>query len=252
MITGIPFYVAYLTPILLVVVVNLIVLAYVLKSLSRSSQLSKDKKMTGLTQIRIAAACSVLMGTTWIIGLFAIDVLTLPVQILFCIFNSLQGLFIFLFYCVRNADVRKQWKRVFGIRERDTSKTSSGQEFIKKGYSSDKPAAMNKGFSNQSRKPHLLKPADQLPMESFGKSTTLTSVHSTLIDDRTTFSRDSRLIEDSPKLAEKSEESPEIPPATDSKPRMYGEDTAEMSFGFETVELSVKPILNENDESTRM
>ncbi len=93
MITGIPFYVAYFAPILAIVFGNLVVLVYVLKSLSKSAQASnKDKSMSLLRQARIAAACSVLMGTTWIIGLFAIDVLTLPMQILFCIFNSLQGM----------------------------------------------------------------------------------------------------------------------------------------------------------------
>ena len=125
MVTGTAFYVAYILPILLIVVGNLIVMGFVIKSLKKSSQVSKDKKMTGLTMARIGAACSVLMGTTWIIGLFAIDVLTVPMQILFCIFNSLQGFFIFIFYCARNKDAKRQWIEIFGSKSADDSKSSS-------------------------------------------------------------------------------------------------------------------------------
>ena len=125
MVTGTAFYVAYLLPILLVVVANLITMGFVIKSLKHSSQVSKDRKMSGLTMARIAAACSVLMGTTWIIGLFAVDVLTIPMQILFCIFNSFQGFFIFIFYCVRNKDAKKQWMETFGSKSTEESKSSS-------------------------------------------------------------------------------------------------------------------------------
>eukprot|EP00794_Sanderia_malayensis_P014331 gene14331-15822_t len=195
MVTGTPFYVAYLTPILLVVIGNVVVLAYVLRSLKRSSKMSKDKKMTGFTQIRIAVACSVLMGITWVIGLFAIDVLTLPVQILFCIFNSLQGLFIFLFYCIRNADVRKKWKSMCGIKRRDgSSKSTSGhQDYSKKGYY--KPTSHNKAFSKQSDKwvneLQVVKPA---PKASQTNSTTLSSTVSSrsATEDTTSFLKDTK------------------------------------------------------------
>ena len=125
MVTGTAFYVAYLVPILLIVTTNLVIMAFVIKSLRKSSQVSKDRRMTGLTMARIGAACSVLMGTTWIIGLFAVDVLTIPMQVLFCILNSLQGFFIFIFYCARNKDAKKQWMDTLGSRSADESKSSS-------------------------------------------------------------------------------------------------------------------------------
>eukprot|EP00112_Aurelia_sp_Birch-Aquarium-sp1_P021161 Seg562.16 transcript_id=Seg562.16/GoldUCD/mRNA.D3Y31 product="hypothetical protein" protein_id=Seg562.16/GoldUCD/D3Y31 len=68
MVTGTAFYAGYLTPILVIVVANLIVMGFVIRSLKKSAQVSKDRKMTGLTMARIIAACSVLMGTTWVIG----------------------------------------------------------------------------------------------------------------------------------------------------------------------------------------
>ncbi len=62
-------------------------------------------------KLRIATACTVLMGVTWIFGVFAIGELTLTFQILFTVFNSLQGFFIFLFYCVGKSDLRKELRK---------------------------------------------------------------------------------------------------------------------------------------------
>ena len=123
--TGTAFYLAYLLPILLIVTTNIVVMVFVIKSLKASNKVNKDRKMTGLTMARIGAACSVLMGTTWIIGLLAVDVLTIPMQVLFCIFNSLQGFFIFIFYCALNSDVRKQWMDTFMSSNTDHSKSRS-------------------------------------------------------------------------------------------------------------------------------
>ena len=115
MVRGIPFYVLYLIPILLVVAVNMIFLAMVLRSLFRKSNLTKDRSTDAVTKARIAISCSVLLGITWILGLFAVEELTLTFQILFCVFNSLQGLFIFIFYCARNREVQREWKKCCGF-----------------------------------------------------------------------------------------------------------------------------------------
>ena len=49
-------------------------------------------------------------------------------QILFCIFNSLQGFFIFLFYAARNPDVRKEWLACCGV-GKDKSQPPSRNEY---------------------------------------------------------------------------------------------------------------------------
>ena len=75
--------------------------------------------MENITKVRIAASLSALLGTTWIFGLFAVGKLTLTFQIIFCLFNSLQGLFIFTFYCARNKDAQNEWKQcVLRVAER--------------------------------------------------------------------------------------------------------------------------------------
>ena len=179
MVTGTAFYAGYLTPILVIVVANLIVMGFVIKSLKKSAQVSKDRKMNGLTMARIVAACSVLMGTTWVIGLFAVDVLTLPVQIAFCVLNSLQGFFIFLFYGVRNSDVRKQWKSMCGWRSSEDSRSSSAPDYSRKRHHNTDSIDSNKRLTVHNGK-------YDLPMSNFGSGTLTTSVSDILPAERST------------------------------------------------------------------
>ena len=75
-----------------------------------------------ISEARIAFACNVLLGTTWVFAFFAVEEVTMVFQWLFCIANSLQGLFIFLFYTVRSQDVRNAWLKALG---KDPSSKSS-------------------------------------------------------------------------------------------------------------------------------
>ena len=167
MVKGIPFYAAYLAPILIVVTCNLIILALVLRSLLKKSSVTKDKQMDVATKVRITAACSVLMGVTWIVGLFAVEELTLTFQIVFCVFNSLQGFFIFVFYCARNKDVLREWKRCFGCRSEEYSSTSGAQ---RRGYNTNSKSYTNKMYTNQSEKRRTYLTDDSVPLSSFGGS----------------------------------------------------------------------------------
>ena len=55
-----------------------------------------------------------LFGLTWLFAILTVSVpgLRETFQILFTIFNSFQGAFIFLFYCVLNKEARDSWKSV--------------------------------------------------------------------------------------------------------------------------------------------
>ena len=116
---GLPFYIGIVVPVVLVAMKNLIILALTLHGISKN-RIKKDQKREVMTSIRIAFACSVLLGTAWVFAIFAVGNLRDVFQWLFCIFNSLQGLFIFLFYTVRNLEARKQWMRVFGLQSTET------------------------------------------------------------------------------------------------------------------------------------
>lgn len=60
-------------------------------------------------RVKVTIACVILLGLTWVFGFLAIGDMRAPVQWLFCITNSLQGVFIFVFYVALNGEVRKAW-----------------------------------------------------------------------------------------------------------------------------------------------
>ena len=125
---GLPFFIGIVVPVVLVVMKNFIILALTLRGITKN-RIKKEKKGEVITSVRIAFACSVLLGTTWVFAIFAVGDLRNVFQWLFCIFNSLQGLLIFLFYTVRNLEARKQWMKVFGQSTETYSLRTDGSEF---------------------------------------------------------------------------------------------------------------------------
>lgn len=124
---------------------NFIVLILVVRGIKDGAKINKESKKEEnekLTQARITFACSVLLGSTWLFAVLAVGDLRDFFQWLFCIFNSLQGLFIFIFYCFRNNEVKRHWRRFLGgqgLGEQSTwnkskynSRYTSGEMFMLK------------------------------------------------------------------------------------------------------------------------
>ncbi len=102
---------AFLAPVLLILLINFIAFVFILRSLLNSgSKVTTDRKTKGITQARRGIAILVVLGLTWVFGVLAIKDAKLVFQYLFCIFNSLQGLLVFIFYCVLSKDTRNKWK----------------------------------------------------------------------------------------------------------------------------------------------
>ncbi|XP_069802319.1 adhesion G-protein coupled receptor G2 [Dendropsophus ebraccatus] len=78
--------------------------------IKRQKQLGYQRKTT-LQDLRSVAGITFLLGITWGLGFFSFGPGRTAVMYLFTIFNSLQGFFIFFFYCVAKENVRKQWRR---------------------------------------------------------------------------------------------------------------------------------------------
>ena len=127
LVVGNSFYFAVLLPVALILLINFVVLMMVGKSLTRksSANLSSTQKQTGKRQVRIALMCSTLLGLTWILGLFAVADLTYTFQLLFTIFNSLQGFFIFVFYTLMNKEIQKEGKKIFRFGSTDDGKSTT-------------------------------------------------------------------------------------------------------------------------------
>ncbi|KAI8494080.1 hypothetical protein Bbelb_284270 [Branchiostoma belcheri] len=68
-----------------------------------------------LGQLRRAFSIMSLFGLTWVFGFFVVSGGQPAFAYLFCIFNTLQGLFVFIFHCVLREDMRK-WLKKFDFK----------------------------------------------------------------------------------------------------------------------------------------
>ena len=112
--SDLPFYLSFILPIVIYIIINSIIFSIVAHSLLfgktgrqlRSTQIRESKR---LSRFVVALSCFVVLGLTWIFGLFSIGSIHIIFQILFCTFASLTGLFIFLLYIVTSKAKRQCW-----------------------------------------------------------------------------------------------------------------------------------------------
>ncbi|XP_043551038.1 adhesion G protein-coupled receptor E5-like [Chiloscyllium plagiosum] len=102
---------AFLAPVCAIIGINAVFfIITVWKLIGKFSMLSTDvpyfKKVRSFTCTAIAQL--VLLGGTWIFGIFHITGDTIFMSYIFTILNSLQGLFIFILHCVLNKQVRSE------------------------------------------------------------------------------------------------------------------------------------------------
>nr|DBA34128.1 TPA: hypothetical protein GDO54_001724 [Pyxicephalus adspersus] len=102
--------VGYFCAIFLLNVSMFVVVLIQLCRIKKQKQLGYQRK-TFLQDVRSVAGITFLLGITWGLGFFSFGPGKTVIQYLFTIFNSLQGFFIFFFYCVAKENVRKQWRR---------------------------------------------------------------------------------------------------------------------------------------------
>ncbi|CAH7247550.1 Adgrd1 [Phodopus roborovskii] len=104
---------AFVGPALLVIVVNIVILVAVTRVISHVStdnyKIHGDPSAFKLTAKAVAVLLPIL-GTSWVFGVLAVSDRALVFQYMFAVLNSLQGLFIFLFHCLLNSEVRAAFK----------------------------------------------------------------------------------------------------------------------------------------------
>ena len=131
------FFAAFLGPVGAILILNFIAFALVIRSLRSLAAKNLTKTSNGNTtsQLRRAVSVVVLLGLTWSFALFQIDKAAIVFSFLFTICNSLQGLFVFVFYCALKKDVQQAWAKAC-LCFTDTSQaslsksTSKGKGFI--------------------------------------------------------------------------------------------------------------------------
>ncbi|CAH0731584.1 unnamed protein product, partial [Brenthis ino] len=111
------FIMSFVGPAAFVVAVNWVVLGLVIYKMCSHSKVSlKTKDNSKLHNIRVwlisSMVLAVLLGLTWTFGLLYINEQTVIFAYLFSILNSLQGVFIFVFYCLQNEIFQKECARL--------------------------------------------------------------------------------------------------------------------------------------------
>lgn len=116
---------AFLAPVSFILLINFIAFVLILRSLLASGKkVTGTKKTKGITQARRSIAILVVLGLTWLFGILAIRDAKLFFQYLFSFCNSLQGLLVFIFYCVLSKDTRTKWKSLYSATKRTSDSTN--------------------------------------------------------------------------------------------------------------------------------
>ncbi|XP_076461750.1 adhesion G-protein coupled receptor D1-like [Babylonia areolata] len=104
---------SFVGPALAIIIVNLVILAAVIKIVMASAKLDKHGELDHIRAgVKAALLLLPLLGLTWVFGLAAVNKDLVIFQYLFALFNTLQGFFIFLFHCVFNTEVRQALRRL--------------------------------------------------------------------------------------------------------------------------------------------
>ncbi len=105
---------AFIGPIAAILIFNSIVFVIVAKTAIKHRRKESAKGTTTIIGFILRLiGVTFLLGLTWVFGgLTVVSETSLAFQILFAIFNSSQGFFLFVFFCVLNKDARQSWKRI--------------------------------------------------------------------------------------------------------------------------------------------
>ena len=110
------FYFTQLLILALVVVFNTVIYGLVMHRLTcgrKTTSLGRNKrKKETMKRVHNTIAITFLLGLTWVFGLLSLihEDSSLGFEYLFGIFNSLQGVLIFVMFCVRQEEVVAIWK----------------------------------------------------------------------------------------------------------------------------------------------
>ncbi|XP_075917801.1 adhesion G protein-coupled receptor L3-like [Petromyzon marinus] len=106
---------SFLAPVATIILVNFVFLLMTLYKMVQHSAPLKPESIKSCALGGVALLC--LLGLTWVFGFLFIDKATLVMAYLFIIFNSFQGMFIFIFHCALQMKVCKEYRKCLGHAE---------------------------------------------------------------------------------------------------------------------------------------
>ncbi|XP_034737725.1 adhesion G protein-coupled receptor L2 isoform X18 [Etheostoma cragini] len=107
---------SFIGPVTFIIMLNLIFLVITMyKMVKHTTTLKPDSsRLENIKSWVIGAfALLCLLGLTWSFGLFFINEASIVMAYLFTIFNTFQGMFIFIFHCLLQKKVRKEYSKCF-------------------------------------------------------------------------------------------------------------------------------------------
>ncbi|XP_061653291.1 adhesion G protein-coupled receptor L2-like isoform X3 [Phyllopteryx taeniolatus] len=107
---------SFIGPVTFIIVVNVIFLVVTMyKMVKHSTSMKPDSSRLGGIRSWVLGAFALLclLGLTWSFGLFFLNESSIVMAYLFTIFNTLQGMFIFIFHCLLQKKVRKEYSKCF-------------------------------------------------------------------------------------------------------------------------------------------
>ncbi|CAH6780187.1 Adgrg2 [Phodopus roborovskii] len=138
--------VGYFCVIFLLNISMFIVVLVQLCRIKRKKQLGAQRK-TSIQDLRSIAGLTFLLGITWGFAFFAWGPVNVTFMYLFAVFNTLQGFFIFIFYCAAKENVRKQWRRYICCGKLRLAENSDWSKTATNGL---KKQTVNQGVSSSS------------------------------------------------------------------------------------------------------
>uniref|UniRef100_A0A674PRH8 Adhesion G protein-coupled receptor L2 n=1 Tax=Takifugu rubripes TaxID=31033 RepID=A0A674PRH8_TAKRU len=107
---------SFIGPVTFIIMLNLIFLVITMyKMVKHSTTLKPDSSRLENIKSWVMGAFALLclLGLTWSFGLFFINEASIVMAYLFTIFNTFQGMFIFIFHCLLQKKVRKEYSKCF-------------------------------------------------------------------------------------------------------------------------------------------
>ncbi|RVE61761.1 hypothetical protein OJAV_G00175760 [Oryzias javanicus] len=107
---------SFIGPVALIIFVNVIFLVVTMyRMVKHSTSMKPDSSRLGGIRSWVLGAFALLclLGLTWSFCLFFLNDSSIVMAYLFTIFNTLQGMFIFIFHCLLQKKVRKEYSKCF-------------------------------------------------------------------------------------------------------------------------------------------
>lgn len=132
-------YFGFILEVLIMVAFNILIFTLVLRNVVFRPMLSttskRNKKREMFSRMQQFVLFWMLLGLSWIFGFLAMipERKTVALEILFCIFTSIQGFALFIFICLKNPEVKKKFLQTKSYltgytSARGAEKTTSGSK----------------------------------------------------------------------------------------------------------------------------